>query len=593
MASRDDTIPYGPGGDPWKCTVSPVAVDELGAYLIEPPSEDPIETYPKTMVVENEGQKELQEALYQVPSGGIPDIQTIERAKTLALERNQKFQADFLGFQANQAFDYSDLNGFMKICTNNIGDPFRESSKKTNTRWIERNVLDYYASLWNIRWPHNPYEDDSYWGYCLTMGSTEGNMYSMWNARDYVTGKAIMIDDRPDGPTPYSLVQCKLKNADTRSPKVADRILRPVAFYSLDTHYSLAKTVALLQISTFSQLVQTEYSRDPSPLSGNRGWPEFVPSNPDGTISGDDLAALVGFFAEKGHPIIVLFNYGTVFKGAYDDVGNVGQKVLDTIEERTGSLYNKFDGPDGSFKREKYWIHVDGALGASYMPFYKMGVGHGLITPPKGTHFPEFDFKLPFVSSIVTSSHKWIGAPWPCGVYLTRTRLMLKPPSKPGYIASHDTTFAGSRNAVSPLLIWSHISTHDYETEAKRLNKCLQVAEFAKRKLIDLGKKLQIDLLVEKSPLSLAVVFKKPHTSIVNEFSISTDTYNGVKLAHIFVMEHVTEALIERFIAALESHPDPFPAEPEHIVPHVSKAPAHKQSFQRLMPWGFGGGGLF
>ena len=99
------------------------------------------------------------------------------------------------------------------------------------------------------------------------------------------------------------------------------------------------------------------------------------------------------------------------------------------------------------------------------MPFYKMAVEHGQIIQPKGTHFPEFDFSLPFVISIVTSSQKWIGAPWPCGVYLTRTRLMLKPPSKLGYIDSYDATFAGSRNALSHRLFRQGLETvHESNT---------------------------------------------------------------------------------------------------------------------------------
>ena len=465
-----------------------------------------------------------------------------------------------------------------------------------------------HASLWNIHWPQNNDQDDSYWGYCLTMGSTEGNMYAMWNARDYLTGKEIMLDERPNRPTPYSLVQCKLKNDDTGSI-----VLEPVAFYSYDTHYSLAKAVALLQISTFYELHKLKYEDEPNPLSKKPNplpndpddpWPEFVPTDKYGAIDQDALKVLVGFFAQRGHPIIVLFNYGTVFTGAYDDVKSAGQIVLNTIAEKSPdhSLCNTFERPDSDgnlkpFLRLKYWIHVDGALGASYMPFYKMGVEHGLITPPKDTHFPEFDFSLPFVSSIVSSSHKWIGAPWPCGVYLTRAKLMLKPPSKPGYIASSDTTFAGSRNALSPLLIWSHISTHDYETEAKRLNKCFEVVEYSIEKLKALEKKLKPKddgyLLIKRSPLSLAVFFRKPNDKICKQFSISFDTYKGDSMAHIFVMEHVTKDLIDRFIAALESDDDPFDSKRIPTLPHVSKAPAYNKSCKRLMPWGFGGGGLF
>ena len=247
MASPNVDIPYGPERKPWKSTVSSLALTAGGEYLIMPPSHNPIEQYPQTM--EPASQSDKLEGLYQVPSEGLQPGD-IDDANDKALERNKKFQKLFLGFQANQSFKYCDLNKFMNIHTNNIGDPFEESTCKTNTRWIERNVLDYYASLWNIRWPHNIEDKESYWGYCLTMGSTEGNMYSMWNARDYITGKAIMIDEKR-GSSDYCVVQCKLENVDTcccadtsyctdtcPCPQTSKckTILRPVAFYSADTH---------------------------------------------------------------------------------------------------------------------------------------------------------------------------------------------------------------------------------------------------------------------------------------------------------------------------------------------------------------------
>ena len=62
--------------------------------------------------------------------------------------------------------------------------------------------------------------------------------------------------------------------------------------------------------------------------------------------------------------------------------------------------------------RRGFWIHVDGDLGASYMPFVEMASENGLRDGMKPG--PKFDFRLDFVSSIVTSGHQWIGAPFPC-----------------------------------------------------------------------------------------------------------------------------------------------------------------------------------
>ena len=103
---------------------------------------------------------------------------------------------------------------------------------------------------------------------------------------------------------------------------------------------------------------------------------------------------------------MIILNVGTTFKGAYD-------------------------------VRSGYWIHVDGALGASYLPFLEKAQRR-----IKG-HIPKFDFSLPFVHSIVTSAHKYPGCPVPSGIYMTKRKYQIAPPDDPEYIGYPDTTFAG------------------------------------------------------------------------------------------------------------------------------------------------------
>ena len=53
---------------------------------------------------------------------------------------------------------YVDANFMM----NNGGGPFEsigDCGHPNNTKLLECNVLDYYASLWHAKWPHN----ESYW----------------------------------------------------------------------------------------------------------------------------------------------------------------------------------------------------------------------------------------------------------------------------------------------------------------------------------------------------------------------------------------------------------------------------------------------
>src|SRR5439155_3141801 len=94
-----------------------------------------------------------------------------------------------------------------------------------------------------------------------------------------------------------------------------------------------------------------------------------------------------------------------------------------------------YDAADDSFERKNLWIHVDGALGASFMPFVEMAKCQKVILGSG----PKFDFQLEHVNSIVTSGHKWPGAPMPTGVYISKHKYLRLPKSQPSYIGSLDS----------------------------------------------------------------------------------------------------------------------------------------------------------
>ena len=576
----DPTIPYGPEEKEWRESVSKYAKDPSGegdSYLVKPPYTDPIDVYPTLLDLPSSlGHREFQ-SMFQVPSSGLCKDH-VRVANDNALKRNQKYQETFIGYQSNTFFNYSHLAEFLRIHTNNVGDPYAESNCQTNTRWIERNVLDYYASLWNIDWP-GPHKDmkdnkEAYWGYCLTMGSTEGNMYGLWTARDYVSGKDLAIDvslePSPKGDT------CAMIQATPIHPS-NNNALEPVIFYSEDAHYSLPKTVALEQIKTFYQVGSEKYP-DECPLPGYQGWPYEVPSTDGpfgpGTVDSEKLKALVTFFTGKGHTAIVVFNYGSTFKGAYDDVEKAGEAIMKEVAQQPGGLYNTFevnydDGTKETFQRLKVWVHVDGALGASFMNFLEMAHKHG-ETDKVG---PVFDFRLPFVCSITTSGHKWMGSPWACGVFMTRRKLVLKPPSIPNYVGSPDTTFAGSRNAFSPLILWNYISNHSYDDQVKAVLKCFDDLQYISDELHKM-ESVPGELKIETTPLALTIRFKRPNDQIIRAYSLGTETVtyfdsSGKKgqfiYAHLFVMQSTKKDQIESFLEALRADPDPFPSQEEHV----------------------------
>ena len=142
---------------------------------------------------------------------------------------------------------------------NNLGDPFTEGNFTINSKAFERDVLDYFARRWHAKTPHRPDDGDSYWGYVLTMGSTEANLYGLWNARDYLRGLGLILD--PANPMRLLWVEATLAShaGGAESPSddysqhgvsSTDNAFTPVAFYSADTHYSLTKAVRVLDIPT-------------------------------------------------------------------------------------------------------------------------------------------------------------------------------------------------------------------------------------------------------------------------------------------------------------------------------------------------------
>jgi histidine decarboxylase len=486
---------------------------------------------------------------FQLPTTGLTQVQ-VERALLQVQNVLGSKKQFFLGFQANQNLDFADLSPYLNFHVNNIGDAFQQGNFGVNNKWMERAVLDYFARLWNIDWPHRPgdrpHESTTYWGYVLAMGSTEGNLYGLWNARDYLSGKILLHDPhlllaalraRRDGlpeEPPGELLYVQAPLPAGRPPEYFE----PIAFYSDSTHYSIVKILRVLGIPG------VEIPSAGGPLGS-------------GAIDIPALAAKVEEYAAKQHPILLCLNYGTTFKGAYDDVEKVGQALL-PIFARYGQDRRIIENPPyRPVERTGYWFHVDGALGAAHMPFLEM----------TGATIPQFDFRLPFVHSIAMSGHKWIGAPWPCGIYMTRTKYQLSPSSAPGYIGAADSTFAGSRNGFSAMILWYYLARNSYNDQRDKARRLDTLASYTFNRLQQLQRERwpNLDLQIARSPQSLTVLFRQAHPRIVAKYSLSNDriVINGQTrfYSHVFLMDHVREGLINQLIVDLQA-PDAFTLPP-------------------------------
>ena len=551
-------IPYGPDRKPWSDTLSPLAIKQDGTLMVTPPSRDPENTYDTS-----DKERSITPAYYQVPSSGLSSDQT-RKAQDETYTVATRQASNFIGYQCNLFSDYSVVSKYLGMIMNNLGDPFVPGNFTTNTKWMERNVLDYYASLWNAKWPHDEEDPETYWGYVTTMGSSEGNLYGAWNGRDYLQGKFMMTDVTSKVPSTL-YVQAKASEGH-------ENAFTPVAFFSEDSHYSLIKCSTVLEIKTFYELGNELYPND-CPLGGD--WPSEVPSEGGdagpGSIDVESLYKLVEFFAVKGYPPLIILNYGTTFKGAYDDVQAVGERLLPML--RTYGLDERWievkdpNSPDQPklIKRKGYWIHVDGALGATYMPFLQMAFNQGRTTiqPP-----PVFDFRLPFVCSICASGHKFPGAPWPLGIFMTKTGLQLLPPTTPEYIGSPDTTFAGSRNGLSSLIWWTHISNHNYESQVERVLNSLAMVKYAYEELQKVQDDIGMDIWLTYTPLTLAVQFMQPNDDLVYKYSLSTEKfYYGEELRsfiHFYVMPNTRKETIDGLMQDLRQ-PGAFPSQTTRI----------------------------
>lgn len=505
---------------------------------------------------------------FELGDGGIPWTQYLnarEELKKYAAEQ----QKNFLGYQTNQNLDYASYAPYLNCLFNNIGDPFTSGNFTMNTKFMERMVLDYFARLWHAKAPHididpeKPETNETYWGYVVSMGSSESNVFGLWNARDYLAGRELLVDDNAveeaklasvQNPGVLYSAQPRVIFSDPEPPVGNPNYYTPIAFYSQDTHYSVVKSMRALNIKTFYEEGTDKYPGE-CPINGGE-WPKEVPSNTDGTINIEDLVLLVGYFVKKGYPVIINLNYGTTFKGAYDDVESIVKALkADTLLQYPG---DKEPVSGETRKRNNFWIHVDGALSASYAPYL---IESGAVS----WDLPNFDFAIPEVCSVLMSGHKFPGAPWPCGVFMTRTKYQLEPPANPHYLGSPDSTFAGSRNGFSAMILWDYIAKHSKEELYDKAKKAEKMAAYFEQQLASVQGQAKVpeDIWVERTKNSITVHFKKMADDLVFKYSLSAEIVyvNGEQREynHIFCMDHVDEKLIDQLIADVLAHDNPFP----------------------------------
>lgn len=257
-----------------------------------------------------------------------------------------------------------------------------------------------------------------------------------------------------------------------------------VVYFSEDTHYSVMKIVHVLNMKHI-----------------------VLRSQENGEMSYDDLGEMLRLNRDK--PVIVLANIGTTLKGAIDDLAKIRAALQDNAIHH-------------------HYIHCDAALSGMMLPFMRDA--------------PAFDFAAG-ADSIAVSGHKFIGMPMPSGVVIAKRHNVERVKAAIEYIGASDTTIAGSRNALSVLMLWRAIHTLGRRGFEARVKACLELTDYTLSRLAEIGWR------ASANRCSNTVVLDRPPREIVRKWQLAVKG----DLAHIILMPHVSREHIDAFVADLRS----------------------------------------
>ncbi len=263
-----------------------------------------------------------------------------------------------------------------------------------------------------------------------------------------------------------------------------------IIYYSEHTHYSAAKLVRVLGARSI-----------------------MIRGQENGEIDYEDLRETIRIHRDA--PPIILANIGTTMHGAVDDLTVIRAMLKDLAISRS-------------------YIHADAALSGMLLPW---------VDQPQ-----PFGFDAG-VDSISVSGHKFIGSPMPCGVVLARRRHVDRVARSVEYVGCMDTTIAGSRNAVTPVILWSAIQRWGEDGFRARMTRCLDMADYAIESFARRG------IQAWRHPNSITVVFPRPGDQVIRNWQIAPSG----DIAHIITMPHVTRAMIDRVVAETADLTNPTP----------------------------------
>lgn len=208
---------------------------------------------------------------------------------------------------------------------------------------------------------------------------------------------------------------------------------------------------------------------------------------------------------DPNRPILLNVNIGTTMKGAVDDFSS----IIDILRDHH---------PD------KFYIHADMAL-------------YGLIYRLFGSYpasFPQY------IGSFSISGHKLLALQHACGIFISKKNLVDKafPDQWVNYIGSSDKTVGGSRNGNLSLMIHDKIK-NGIEPIKEEIAGCIDLCYKLFNKMKKEG--LSCEMSYDKG---IIISFPQPKDEICQKYQLAC--YKT--MAHVVIMPHVTEALVNRFL---------------------------------------------
>lgn len=262
---------------------------------------------------------------------------------------------------------------------------------------------------------------------------------------------------------------------------------------SADTHYSIHKAADLLGIDIFVVPVDR--------------WTRAM--TPEGTEATLDRMQATG----RDHAAVV-FTMGTTMFGSVDDPA----PVLEAIERR--GIAHK--------------VHVDAAFGGFIYPF---------TTPDN-----PLGFRDPRVLTVTLDAHKMLQAPYGTGIHLARKGLIAHTTTRSAaYVPGLDCTLSGSRSGANAVSVWMILQTWGSAEGTRFVSGLADRAAHLAARLRALG------LHPVHTPGMNLVVLPEAEVppEVSARFLLVADDHDRPQWRKVVVMEHVTDAALDAFLAAL------------------------------------------